>query len=254
MSLLPKEKTKPVTELGHLSILIHGRPKAGKSTLASKFPGTLFLATEPGLNHLEVYQIAITKWEQLLEACAELAAGNHSFKTVVIDTVDNAYKFCAEYICAKHKIQHESDLGYGKGYAFITAEFHRVLLKLAQLPYGLVLISHSEDKEIETRTGRIVRTVPTLPNKASKIVLGLVDIIGFIDLEEYQDEEGKKSYRRVLRTKPNLTYEAGDRTGRLPECINLDYESLVSAFNSADKSSKPTSNIKAHSNEKNNKQ
>lgn len=230
MSLLPKERTKPVTELGNMSILIHGRPKAGKSTLASKFPGTLFLATEPGLNHLEVYQIGITKWEQLLEACAELASGDHNFKTIVIDTVDNAYKFCAEYICAKHKIQHESDLGYGKGYAFVSAEFHRVLLKLAQLPYGLVLISHSEDKEHETRTGRIVRTVPTLPNKASKIVLGLVDIIGFIDLEEYQDEEGKKAYRRVLRTKPHVSFEAGDRTGRLPECLPLDYESLVAAF------------------------
>ncbi len=52
-------------------------------------------------------------------------------------------------------MEHESDLGYGKGYALVNNEFHRVLTKLAHLPYGLVLISHAQEIEIETRTGRL---------------------------------------------------------------------------------------------------
>jgi hypothetical protein len=67
----------------------------------------LFLATEPGLNALEVFEAPITCWDDLLQACAEIAEGKHDFKTIVIDTVDNAYRMCADYVCKKFKIEHE---------------------------------------------------------------------------------------------------------------------------------------------------
>jgi hypothetical protein len=35
----------------------------------------------------------------------------------------------------------------------------------------------------------------------------------------------------VIRTKPSLFYEAGDRTGRLPETLDLDFGSFLEAFN-----------------------
>ena len=70
---------------------------------------------------------------------------------------------CAEHVCQKFKIEHESDLGFGKGYALINNEFYRVLNKLSLLPHGLILISHSQEKELETRTGKLTRVVPTLP-------------------------------------------------------------------------------------------
>ena len=47
-----------------------------------------------------------------------------------------------------------------------------MLTKLAFLPYGLFLISHAKEVEMDSRTGKYVRVVPTLPDKARKIVLG----------------------------------------------------------------------------------
>ena len=38
---------------------------------------------------------------------------------------DQAYRLCTDYVCAKFKIDHESDLGYGKGYALVNNEFIR---------------------------------------------------------------------------------------------------------------------------------
>ena len=38
--------------------------------------------------------------------------------------------------------------------ALINNEFYRVLTKLAFLPYRLFLVSHVQEKEIETRTGK----------------------------------------------------------------------------------------------------
>jgi len=231
--MLPTHKTPPKTSLSDLTVLAYGPSKIGKSTWCSQADGALFLATEAGLNNLDVYQVPIGTWDDLLAACKEIAEGKHPYKTMVLDTVDNAYRMCAEHICSKFKIEHESDLGYGKGYALINNEFYRVLNKLALLPYGLFLISHSQEKELETRTGKLTRIVPTLPDKARKIVLGMVDVILFCDLEVTTGADGKPSARRVIRTKPNVHYEAGDRTGRLPEVIDLDFKKFVEAYGEA---------------------
>lgn len=228
--MLPTQKTPPKTNLNDLTVLVYGPSKIGKSTWCAQADGALFLATEAGLNNLEVFQAAITTWEDLLQACKDISEGKHPYKTIVLDTVDNAYRMCAEHVCQKFKIEHESDLGFGKGYALINNEFYRVLNKLSLLPYGLVLISHSQEKELETRTGKLTRIVPTLPEKARKIVLGMVDMILFCDLEVSKDADGKPVHRRVIRTKPNVNYEAGDRTGRLPEVIDLDFAKFLHAF------------------------
>lgn len=231
--MLPTTKTAPKAQLSDYTVLLYGQSKAGKTSMCSQAQDALFLATEPGLNALEVFQVSITKWDDMLQACAEIAEGKHQFKTIIIDTIDNAYKMCADHMCKKSGVDHESDLGYGKGYALINNEFQRVLNKLAFLPYGLILISHAQTKEVDTRTGKIMRTVPTLPDKARKIVVGLVDMILYCDLETVKGEDGKSSVQRVLRTKPHLSYDAGDRTGRLPEVLPMNYPAFVDAFEKA---------------------
>lgn len=229
--MLPTHKTAPKAQLSDYSILLFGASKVGKTNFCAQAPEALFLATEPGLNALEAYQVPITCWEDLTSACAEIAEGKHGFKTIIIDTIDNAYKMCADYICKKSSIEHESDLGYGKGYALVNNEFQRVLNKLAFLPYGLILISHAQSKEIDTRTGKITRIVPTLPDKARKQVVGLVDMILYCDIEQGKDDSSPT--QRILRTKPHKQYDAGDRTGRLPESLPMNYAAFASAFENA---------------------
>ncbi len=148
--MLPITKTPPKSNLSDYTVLMYGATKMGKSTFAAQAPDALFLATEPGLNALEVYQQPITSWVDLLAACAELSKGEHSFKTVVIDTIDNAYRMCAEHVCGRNGVDHEADLPYGKGFSLVQNEFQRVLTKLAFMPCGLILISHAQEREIET--------------------------------------------------------------------------------------------------------
>jgi len=227
---LPSERTKPTLDLSTRSILLYGHPKTGKSTFASKFPDALFFECEPGLGNLEVFKVPTPSWPEFLEACKLVAAGDHPFKTIVVDTADNAFKFCSDHICQKHGIEYEGDLAHGKGWAFVKNEWHRVLTKLAGLPYGLVLISHAVDKQVQTRTGEYTKTVPTLPERARGVVLGLVDMILYCDIVAGKDAQGNATTQRVLHTKPHVNYEAGDRTGRLPETLPLDFEALQGAF------------------------
>ncbi len=231
---LPKEKTKVKEDLSAYTILIYGQTKIGKSTWASKFPDAVFMATEAGLNSLEVYSDYVKSWEEFLANCKELAAGKHKFKTIVIDTVDNLYKMCSEAVCERLKIKHESEAAFGKGFSMVNSEFQRVLTRLSLLPYGLIMISHAQEKEIETRTGKVKKIIPTLPEAGRKIVLGMADMVLYADMLNIKDAEGKKiiGTRRVLRTKPTNLYEAGDRTQRLPETLDLDYDLFMEAFRS----------------------
>lgn len=227
---LPKQKTPPKRTLSDVSILIYGPSKIGKSTFASQSPDAIFLATEPGLNALEVYQQPIRSWSEFLEACNELAKGNHPFKTVVIDTIDILYRLCADHVCQKHGVEHESMGSHGKIYGLIKNEMYRVLTKIGHLPYGLILISHSQDRDLETRTGTVTRTVPTLTESFRQIIIGLVDLILLCDIDVTTGPDGKRAQRRVIRTKPSANYDAGDRFGILPDTIDLDYTAFVRAF------------------------
>jgi hypothetical protein len=230
---LPTQRTSPTTDLAKQTILTYGAPKCGKSSFASYFPKAVFLECEPGLNHLEVFRVPTYTWEDFLAACKLVAQGDHPFETIVIDTVDNAFRYCSEHICRQHNIEYEGDMGHGKGWAMVKNEWHRVLTRLASLPYGLNLISHAQDKTIETRTGEYTKTQPSLPDRARGVVLGLVDMILYCDTVPRKDASGNVTIDRVMRTKPHPTYEAGDRTGRLPEILPLDYDVFVKAFTSA---------------------
>jgi len=233
MSLLPTQPTPPKRNLSELTTLIVGFPKAGKTTLASRFPNSVILATEAGQNAIECYRVTIDSWATFLAVCNELAQGGHSFRTIVVDTIDNLWLLCQRHICEKHHVEHEADLAYGKGYALILTEFQRVLTKLSHLPYGLVMISHAELEEVKTRTGSYHKAVPSLREKPRKVVLGIADLILYCDLETVSNPDGQPTMRRVMRTKPSPYWEAGDRTGRLPATIDLDYDAFVAAFEAA---------------------
>lgn len=229
--MLPKEKTKPITDVNRLTVLVYGAPKIGKSTMCSHAEGAVFLATEAGLNSLEVFQVPITSWEEFLAACAELAEGKHSFRTVIIDTLDAAYSLCAAHVLRKNGVTHESELPYGRGYALISNEFTRVLSKLSFLGMGKIYVCHASEIDIESRTGKTTRIVPSIPERIRKTVLATVDVIGYADLDMAPGPDGKPMIRRVMRTKPHPNFEAGDRTGRLPETIDLDWGRFLEAFN-----------------------
>ena len=93
MITLPTQKSKPQFSMSNLSMLLYGAPKIGKSTFCSRAEDALFIATEPGLNHLETYNVRVNSWREFLEVMALIAKGNHPFKTIVIDTVDKLCDF-----------------------------------------------------------------------------------------------------------------------------------------------------------------
>ena len=222
MGILPTEMSKPKAALSDFNWIIYGDPKVGKTTLASGFPDVLFLATEDGQGAKSCYRVPIASWSKFLAACNEIASTEHKFKTIAIDTIDNLWDLCSEHMCRKLEIDHESELEWGKAYKMVKGEFFRALTRLSLLPFGLVLISHATEIEVKTRTKKYTKSVLTFSRPDQSRLTGMADFILFCDF----GDDGK----RVIHTKPNESYIAGDRTGRLPDPMPMSFKALDQAF------------------------
>lgn len=220
---MPISKSQPITDLSRKTILLWGPPKIGKSELASQFPDAVVIATERGLDDLAATRwettdgrYVVKDWEELTAATGEVVTSGA--KLVVLDTADNAYFMCEQFICAKHGVEYKLDgtLGYGKGTVIINNEFRRYLLKIAASGVGFILTSHATIEEKEERK----IAVPTLPDKIRPIITGMVDMILYFKTETVQIGNNPV-VRRFIYTKPSPLFIAGDRTGRLPESIMM---------------------------------
>src|SRR6516164_11844285 len=71
-------------------IIIHGKEGSGKTTLAEKFPGPIFLQTEDGCPAgLSIATFGVlANYDDIISAIAALGHEHHNFQTVVIDSVD----------------------------------------------------------------------------------------------------------------------------------------------------------------------
>lgn len=221
---LPEKKSVPLEKIEDYLILVYGQPKIGKSTFCASMPDPIFIATEAGLNSLEVYQLPVTNWAEFLEACGEVKSSDR-FSTVVVDTIDNAYQYCLEHVCKREGFPYPREENFGKDWFLITQEFKRVIGKLSQGPRGVVLVSHSQDVTLKTSTSEITKAVPAITGKAREFLLGLADVILYAEIIT-----NKKGSSRVLHSAPSENWEAGDRTGRLPEVMPLNWEAVVKAF------------------------
>ena len=243
---LPTEKSKPIIDPGRLIVTMHGQSGIGKSTFCSRAEDVIFLATEPGLNAIEAYKYEpkpgrylIETWEELNIALQELRADtSRRFKTACIDTGNNAFRLCQEYICRLNGVKHETDIpGNAKGYTLINNEFARLIKSFSGLQMGLYIACHTREITVKTKTREWTKQVPDFPDKARGMLVSLSDFVLFADVEEYEDDkdEGKKKSRRVIHSKPTSLYEAKYRFAPLEDPLPLSYQKFIEAFKAANK-------------------
>jgi len=70
-------------------MLIHGMPGVGKTTFACSAPDPIVIQTEDGLGTLDVPAFPLaTDYAQVMEALGSLYQEEHSFRTLVVDSLD----------------------------------------------------------------------------------------------------------------------------------------------------------------------
>ena len=112
----------------------------------------------------------------------------------------------------------------------VGQEFDESLRTIAQLDYGLVMISHATDKVFKDETGEEYnRIVPTLDKRAKNIVSRMVDLYGYSRI--VTDDKGNEVTKLFLRG--TSRYEAGSRFKYTPDYIDFNYDALVAAIGDA---------------------
>lgn len=223
MIKLPTETQAPVFDIDHISMVIYGQPKIGKSTFCSRFENALFMATEPGLNYLKTKNVRVNDWSEACELVDVLGKNKHPYKTLIVDTVDQLWAFCTEYVRKSRKVESLVDLSYGKGKDLATTAFSDIIAKIVRLNMGMVFVSHAQMADVETVNGKLSKFVPTIPEKPREIILPLVDVIGFATTEVTYTPDGERVEKRYLRVAPSSIWEAGDRSGRLKDPMPLNF-------------------------------
>ena len=235
MGLLDIKPHQVSRDLRGYSVFLYGAPKTGKTTIACQFPGALLLAFEKGYSTIGgVLAQPINSWSEFKKLFVEFKdpAVKERYQTIVIDTADIAYSYCEKYICtresdASHSYQNVADIPYGKGYAMAMDEFDECIRKILQLGYGLVIISHDQDKTMKNENGEEYnQIIPTLDKRARLVCERTCDIIGYC--REVEDQEGHKTVRMFMRE--TSRYVAGSRFKYTPDSIELSYDNLVKAI------------------------
>jgi hypothetical protein len=235
---LPTAVNNPNPKPEELTVLIFGDPKSGKSTFCSNVSNALFLDTDnAGTKFLPVFRQDCNSWEDIQNTLRELKDTQHNFKTIVLDTVSNAIRYCRQYVCKSRGFVHESDdtKGFGRLWDLTKTEF----LKMTQfirgnLGMGLWFVSHADIKmrKIDGKDRPV--TAISLSNTFGELVTAMCDVICYIDNDGSQ---------RKLRVVPQDTLEVGDRTRKLTKdiCFTSEkeaYDLFVSAFNKQEEKKK----------------
>lgn len=246
MSLLAGLKPTVVSkDLKSKIVMFYGAPKSGKTTIASQFPKALIAATEIGFNALNnVYAMPIKKWggktkkelegtqmtftEFLKELDSEETKAK--FDTIVIDTADILYQLAEDYVKSANGVSKIKDIEWGQGYKEAEEIFDKALREIPLKGYGLVIISHSEDKMLKDADGNEYYQIqPTLPKKPQRIVNRMADIIGYS--ATIKNEDGEDETRLIMRGNERVI--AGSRWKHTPNSIKFTYETLVNTIHDA---------------------
>lgn len=243
-NLLELTPHKVSRDLSGYITYVYGRPKTGKTTLATQMPNSLLLAFERGYNALPgVIAQDVTTWAEMKQIYRELKKPEVQavYKALVVDTVDIASDMCQKYICNQLGIENIGDGGWTtNGWSKYKKEFEEMFRSLTQMGYAVFFISHAKEKTVKRPDGtEYTQVVPALQSSALAIIENMADIYGYA--HQVRTDEGSKVILTLRH--PDDSIACGGRFKHISPEIEFNYNSLVKALNEAiDKEATATNN------------
>ena len=217
---LPKPKKLEPKAQPH-NFFIWGAPMSGKSYFASFFPNPIVLNTDgnseqgtaPGFQIRNLRdkngkptQLVTKQLDDIILALQNQAQGEDTFKTVVVDVIDDIIVMLEQAICWDNNIKSLSDIPYGAGYTLFNTALQQLVMDLKALPMNIIYISR-EISITDKNTGATTFH-PSLKTKYFNIVNGNCDVE--IRTKKVGDGVNASYFREVksLRTqyeKKNIT-------------------------------------------------
>lgn len=226
-------------------VLLYGPEGIGKSTFGANAPKPIFLGAESGTSQLDVTRFPEARtWDDVLDAVAELTNEQHSFETLVVDTLDWAEPLCWGRICERgdkgKRMDSIESFGYGRGFQMALDEW-RVLLRslerlIAAKRMNVILLAHAHIKTFKNPEGDdFDRYQLKMHEKAGGLLKEWCDDVLFAKYETFSlGEDTRKAISngaRVIHTTRQAAFDAKNRNG-LPETLPLSWDDYFAAVKS----------------------
>lgn len=133
--------------------VLYGPHGIGKSTWAACWPDAIFLPTEDGTADIDCARFPLLEClGSYQEAVAELAQGEHQFRSAVTDSADWLEQLIQRHVCETRGVGAITDIDFGKGYGAAAAFFREVLDAMNVLVgrgMHVVFVAHAKQAKIE---------------------------------------------------------------------------------------------------------
>lgn len=223
-----------------IKMVEYGEPGVGKSVFACRAPKPFFITTDGNYEWLEEFgakeedHVQVNSWSEAKKVFAELNTDKYSqYQTIVIDLLEDLFKWCEYEFCSKNRIEHVSDIGYGKGYDMTRNEFFIEICKVLGLDKNVILIMHGIDKVVKDRRGVEHTTYvpsPRLPDKLLDMIEGRVRYFLRAYLKAEEGEEHtliKKRYLSIVPKENEFGIIRGIDENTIPHDIPLDFNEFA---------------------------
>lgn len=206
-----EQKTADVTPK---NILIWGESMSGKTYLAKEFESPLIINTDGNASKITTPSVFIKNFNEFKEVIEELEKGKHTFKTLIIDLIDDLETMVINHICSLAKVESLADIAFGKGFNTFNSIWKNLMMTLTQMNMNVIFISHM----VEKMDGQTSYQAPALSQKCLNACMGRCDIViktqkignNYIRLctskrEAYKEEDIKdKKVLEILKTIKNI--------------------------------------------------
>lgn len=235
-------------------IVLHGRPKIGKSTFGAGMPGAIFQQFEDGLSGIDAAALPLCHtWNDAMVQIGLLCNEQHQYQTYVMDTADWCERLIHHHVCQVDGATNieKAQGGYGKGYVEALRLWKHVLNHLDWLNQhkGMIIlvICHSRVRTINDPMAdpydsyQLKLHSPKSGNGSAELLTEWSDMLLYCDTEKFvrqvqvkQGDEGKQgrgtsSDQRLLFTQPSPAYTAGSRYP-LPPKIDFSWAAVANAL------------------------
>jgi len=189
---LPTIKQKP-TATNPKFFIYFGKPKSGKSTLASMLEDNLIIDLENGYDYLEALVVTANSVEDLRSIAIAIAEknkelGKYAYKYI---TIDNATKLEELILPLALRLYQDTPMGKtyngdvrklanGAGYLYMREAFFKVVDMFKTLAPHFILISHCSDKMINKEGKELSEMSIDLTGKIARLVAADADAIAYV--------------------------------------------------------------------------
>lgn len=220
-------------------LILFGKPKSGKTTLASMLDNNLIIDLEGGSEFLEALAVQARSVKDLGEIANAIRneikeTGKKPYKYITIDNASRLEEICLSYAVTLYKATpmgkayNGTDvrtLPNGSGYMYLQQAVRKVIDMFRELCDNFILIGHLKDKMINKEGEELSEMSLDLVGKLANIICGESDAVGYV-------------YRRKNETR--ISFEGGDNSVREARATHIRGKNIVIAESDAN------NNITAH--------